>query len=187
MLSNELISHLLVAVIYFLAVSLLRFKLDINLLWLWLGAFVGTFILDIDHLLYWFYLHPEKEDSIEAKRILNLTGIKLEDKIKQLYKHLIASHNTHHRLIFHTATFQVILLVVAFFLVSSSGNFFGSAMILAINLHLLKDEWQVFFKDKQGLVDWLFWQVREIPVAKYLDGYMVVVSLIFLLLTGLII
>lgn len=173
MLNSEIVSHLLVTIIYFLLISLFHFKLDINLFWLWLGAFGGTFLLDIDHLLYWFVVHPEKEDSQQAKALLKFRNY------KGMYRILLAFHATHTRLIFHTALFQIVLFILAFYVISSGGSFFGSGLVMAACLHLLKDEWQDYQKDKERLADWLFWQIKGIPVQKYLKLYLAAASLIF--------
>jgi hypothetical protein len=182
MLKSEVSSHIAVTFLYFLVISLLRWQFDLNLVWLWMGALLGTFLLDLDHLIYWFYAHPEAEDSKYAK-VLARTG-----NYKGLYSLLVRYHQTHNRLIFHSVLFQVILLIVAFYVLTAGGSLLGSALVLSMNLHLLKDEWFDYLgKRKEELTDWLFWQVREIPVSKYLNVYLVVVTLVFLLLSALII
>ena len=165
-LQGEILSHLLVTFIYFLLVSILRWKLDFSLFWLWVGALLGTFFLDLDHLLYWFYLHPDEPDSQEAQRVWRE---KRTEGLGELKEILEKSHHTHLRLIFHTAVFQVVLIILAFYIVSSGGSILASSFVMAINLHLLKDEWSVYKVDRTGLVDWLFWQVKGIPMEKYLD------------------
>jgi len=189
MLRSEVYSHLLVTFIYFFVVSVLRFKLDWNLLGLWLGALLGTFFLDIDHLLYWFVTHPEKEDSVEARKVWGLGGMgDIKEKIARIYQLLQRVHESHVRLIFHSVVGQGILLVLAFYLLTSGGSIFGSAFIISISLHLLKDEWFDFFDGKkQHLSDWLFWQVRGISTEKHLSTYLIIVSALFLVLTGLLI
>lgn len=179
MKKNEIISHLTASFFYFLALSVLRLKIDAGLVFLWLGGLFGTFLLDIDHFLYWFVVHPEKEDSVVARRILLDKSMKLKGKLKEWYLLLEKWHFTHRRLIFHTALFQVILLVLAFYIISSGGSFFGSGLVMAACLHLLKDEWQDYQKDKERLADWLFWQIKGIPVQKYLKLYLAAASLIF--------
>lgn len=180
MFGGEIFSHLLVAVIYFLAVVVLRGKIDTNLLWIWLGVFVGTFLLDIDHFIYWFVTHPEKEDSKLAGVIWRTKGNRGFEEFYHLLKNC---HSSHDRLIFHSVVFQTVLLLLAFYVLSSGGNLFASAFILAMNLHLLKDEWQDYFRSPARLSNWLFWQVRGINTEKYLDFYLTAASLIFLLLT----
>jgi hypothetical protein len=182
MLKSEVASHLVVTFLYFLVISLFRWQFDLSLAWIWAGALLGTFLLDLDHLIYWFYAHPEAEDSKYAK-VLARTG-----NYKGLYALLVRYHQTHNRLIFHSAIFQVILLIVTFYVLTAGGSLLGSALVLSMNLHLLKDEWFDFWKNrKEELVDWLFWQVREIPVSKYVNVYLVAVTLVFLLLTTFII
>lgn len=185
MKKSEVASHLVISFFYFLVLSVLRFKIDAALVFLWLGGLTGTFLLDIDHLLYWFVTHPEKEDSQEAKALWQQKGL---GGYVQLYQLVQKTHYTHDRLIFHSAVFQVILLVLAFYLVSSGGSFFGSGLIMSVNLHLLKDEWQDYAKRGESeVVNWLFWQIRGIPVQKYLNLYLIIVSLIFIGLSWLLV
>lgn len=171
---------MLVAVIYFLAIVVLRGKIDISLLWIWLGMSVGTFLLDIDHFIYWFVTHPEEEDSKEARMVWEKKGIGGMGEMGEL---LGKCHQAHTKLIFHSLVLQAVLLLLAFYILTSGGSLFASAFILAINLHLLKDEWQDYFRSPARLNNWLFWQVRGINTEKYLDFYLTAVSLIFLLLT----
>lgn len=190
---NEVSSHLIVTFVYFLLVSVLRWKFDLNYLWLWVGALTGTFFLDIDHLIYWFVTHPEEKDSREAREILSggwTRGTRgprrireILGKLKELYLLGQKHHNLHLRLIFHSVVGQVVLLLLAFYIISSGGSIFASALVMSINLHLLKDEWQAYFEDKEGLSDWLFWPVRGVPTGEYLGVYLGGVSLLFLALT----
>ena len=194
-MNSEIVTHLLATFIYFLLIIVLRLvggglsELGLwGILGMFGGAVLGTFFLDIDHLIYWFITHPEKEDSKEAGEAVR--GLKIgniREKAKGLFILLKKVHRTHTRLIFHSVIGQIILLVLAFYLLTSGGSILGSAFIMSINLHLLKDEWQDYFKDKKHLIDWLFWQVRaEIP-EKQLTVYLVIVSLVFLGMTGLLI
>lgn len=185
MKKSEIITHLVITFFYFLVLSVLRLKIDTGLVFLWLGGLLGTFLLDIDHLLYWFIIHPEKEDSAEAKALWQQKGV---GGYRQIYGLIQKTHSSHDRLIFHSAVFQAILLVLAFYVVSSGGSFFGSGLIMSINLHLLKDEWQDYAKRGEGVVsNWLFWQIKGIPVQKYLKLYLIIISLIFLSLSWLLI
>lgn len=159
------------------------------MLGMWGGAILGTFFLDIDHLLYWFVTHPEKEDSGEAReicgRIKGTRGIrKTREVAGELYGLLKQAHFTHTRLIFHSAVGQAVLLILAVYILTSGGSIFGSAFIMSINLHLLKDEWSDFRGRKEYLVDWLFWQVSDSGIKKHIREYLVGASLIFLLLTA---
>lgn len=201
-LQSEIASHLVVTFVYFFLVSLLRLGEFgrfgwgglgvLGMLGMWTGAILGSFFLDIDHLLYWFFTHPEEEDSQEAREMAmggtSTTGIKIiTGKLRELYWLLRKSHDTHTRLILHSLIGQAVLLVMAVYLLTSGGSIFGSAFIMAINLHLLKDEWSDYAKDKNHLANWLFWQISDPKARRYLREYLVGVSLVFLLLTGLLI
>jgi len=189
MLNSEVFSHLIVTLVYFLLVSVLRFRFDLSLLLLWSGGLLGMFFLDIDHILYWFFYLPQKEDSKEAKLIWErrpASPAKRGEGIRKLWemgKLLEKYHTTHHRLYFHTAVFQTFFLIVTFFVLTSASNILMSSFVMSINLHLLKDEWGVYFKDKTGLSDWLFWQVKLASPQKTLKTYLIIVTLVFLLLT----
>jgi hypothetical protein len=52
MLKKELGSHFIVSLIWLVVVSFLRWYLKWDLVWLWLGTLFGSFLLDIDHLIY---------------------------------------------------------------------------------------------------------------------------------------
>ena len=190
---SEVFAHLLVTFVYFLLVAIARWRFDLSLIWLWLGAFLGTFLLDIDHLLYWFVTHQEEEDSKEAERIVRdkmraTKGFgRIKEIIKDFYALLQRVHSSHSRLIFHSVVGQTILFVLAIYIVTSGGSVLGSALIMAANLHLLKDEWADFGRNKDHLADWLFWQIREPKLREYLKEYLVGVTLVFLILTGLLI
>lgn len=188
---NELASHLFVFLVYFFLLSLLRFKLDGYLVWLWVGGLIGTYLLDVDHIIYWFWTHPEKEDSIKAlgitRRIRGIGGIReIREIMKELYQLLKENHQSHNRLTFHTITFQIILLVLTVYVLSSSGSYFGAGLVLAMNLHLLKDIWQDYFiKGKEGLAEWFLWQIRGWGVEGRLKEYLILVSLVFILMSGM--
>jgi hypothetical protein len=178
MLSSEIFSHLLLTFIYFVLVSLLRGNFDFSLAWLWSGALLGTFLLDIDHLLFWFWLRPQEGESIQARALAKMSNY------RGLYTLLIQTHEAHNRLVFHTATFQVILLLLTFYVLTATNNLFGAGLVMAMNLHLLKDEWFDWFKGRREVLsDWLFWQVRGVAMMDYLNLYLAGATIIFLILT----
>ncbi len=178
MLSSEIFSHLFLTFIYFVLISLLRGNLDISLAWLWLGAFLGTFLLDLDHLLFWFWTQPEQGESVQARALVKMGNY------RGLYTLLKQTHEAHNRLIFHSAIFQVVLLLLAFYILTATNNLLGVGLIMAMNLHLLKDEWLDWFKGRRkALSDWLFWQIKGVEMTNYLNLYLTGVSIAFLLLT----
>lgn len=179
---NEIISHLIVTFAYFLLVSILRWKIDLGLIAIWFGGIIGTYLLDIDHLLYWYILHPEADDSRQAKILFK------NQDYKGIYQLLSAVHQSHTKLIFHTALLQIVLLILSVYVLTSGGSVFGSALIMAANLHLLKDVWHDYFaRGKTAAIEWFFWQIKGVVWEKYITIYLSIASLVFLGLSYLLI
>ncbi len=174
-LRREIVSHLLVSLVYFFLVSLFNLNLGWRLLWFWLGALLGTFILDIDHLL--LGLNPETKAEWAEK----FRQLWQEKKYKAAVLVVAETHLEHRQLIFHSALAQPLLLLLAFFILSSTASFFGIGLVMSMNLHLLKDLWSCYFTDQQ--LEWFFWQVRAGLSAKAQRAYLFSVTGFFLLLT----
>ncbi|MCL5090814.1 MAG: hypothetical protein M1514_02265 [Patescibacteria group bacterium] len=178
---SELLLHFLTTLIYFLLLTLGRGKFDLSLVSLWLGAILGMFLLDLDRIIDAFWVHPEEAKIREIREIWERRGIW---GVRGIWGKLQKDQQRH--LIFHTVTFQVILLVLAFYILTAGGSLLGSALVMAINLHLLVDEWKNFLQIKKEVVtDWLFWQVKGLLMERYLPFYLGGVSLIFVIFSFL--
>ncbi|MFH1601400.1 MAG: hypothetical protein ABIB61_00390 [Candidatus Shapirobacteria bacterium] len=154
MIKKEVYSHLIA--------SLAAFVL-LEIIWLFTGSFsilkafifasgliIGTFLLDADHLIYWFFLKPDFEESKIARELWQ------KKNWKGLLKHLEANHKNHVSLVFHHFIFQVLLLVLTFFIFTSTSNVFGKGLVLALDLHLLVDIREDLKADPNHLRNWLF-------------------------------
>ena len=131
-----------------------------------LGIFFGSIILDTDHLIFWYFLKPNTEESRLAK-----TTIKNGD-VKSLIKLINASHSTHHNLIFHHYFFQSILVLFTLFLFTSTSNLFVISLVVSLNLHLLIDEYLDYFINPKILQKWLFAREdTQLPI-KFLNRYL---------------
>jgi hypothetical protein len=150
---QELRTHLtpLLAIFVFISLYWFLYKVPaINSLFMFLGLLGGSFILDIDHLIFWFYLRP----NIEESRVVQ-SAFRNHD-FKAIYRILDLTHHTHTNLIFHHYFFQVVLALISLFIFTSTQSIFTKSFILAINLHLLVDEINDFYTDKKLLQKWLF-------------------------------
>ena len=114
------------------------------------GLLLGTFFLDVDHLLYWFVLYPQKEESRKARQLWQEGGW------RELLALLAENHKSHTSLIFHHFIFQAALLVLTIFILTSTAGLFGKGLILAIDAHLLADEWLDWQENPSHLQKWLF-------------------------------
>lgn len=174
--------HLLASVVLFTitaAVLIIFDTANLKLLWLFLGVLFGTVILDSDHLLYWFFLKPNTEES----RLVR-SAIKNKDFLPVL-KLINLGRQKHHNLIFHHYFFQIILVLFSVFIFTSTNNIFVSSLTLSLNLHLIIDELIDYFYDPKLLQKWLFArETSQLPV-KFLGRYLTVFIIIFCLFTFL--
>jgi len=168
--------HLLASVVLFTvtgAFLIISKANNIQLLLVFLGIFLGTIILDSDHLIYWFFLKPNTEES----RLVKLT-FKNHDFIS-IFKLINIGRLKHHNLIFHHYFFQIILALFSLFIFTSTNNIFISGLILSLNLHLIIDELIDYIKDPKILQKWLFArEPNQLPV-KFLSRYITIFIAIF--------
>jgi len=143
------------------------------------GIFFGSIILDTDHLIFWYFLKPNLEESRLAR-----TTIKNYD-LKSLIKLINTSHSTHHNLVFHHYFFQSILVLFTFFIFTFTNNLFVITLVVSLNLHLLVDEYIDFFINPKILQKWLFAREDTQLPTKFLNRYLAFFSfflVIFILL-----
>lgn len=99
-----------------------------------LGAMFGTALPDVDHLIYVYFLSPEDHTS---QRVSYLNNEKNFVKAAE-----ILSETRYERTsaIFHSVFFQIVILVLTIFVVTSSGSLFAIGIVTAFSLHLLVDQ-----------------------------------------------
>lgn len=178
-MKQELKNHFTPLIAVFFVIVLLWLFQNVpwyNFLFLLLGLVLGSFFLDIDHLVYWFYLKPDLEESRLA-----LIAWKKGD-YKSLLKLLEATHLHHNSLIFHHYFFQIVITLISFFVFTSSSGIFAKAFLLAINFHLLVDEIKDYKHNPEHLKLWLFArETKQLPTEslKYYLLTFIVINLLF--------
>ena len=99
-----------------------------------LGGLFGIILPDVDHILYVYFIKPQDLSSQRVNYLVNkkelIRGVEL----------LYETRNERKGLIFHSILFQLIFLVLTFWIVSSSGSFFGMGLTLSFALHLSVDQ-----------------------------------------------
>ena len=108
---------------------------------------VGVFLPDIDHLIYIFFLSPQE---LTSQRMNFLLGRK---EIKRSIELLYETRSERRGLIFHTFFFQIILLILTFWLLSSSASLFGKGLVLSFALHIRIDQ-VTDLVDTKSLSNW---------------------------------
>lgn len=133
-MKKEIFIHFAFFVSLFIFVSIARGYLSFSSWQFFLGGLVGTILPDIDHLLYVFFLKPQE---LTSQRVSYMVGKK---DIWGGLELLAETRSERTKLIFHTATFQLIFLVLTFFVLTSSGSLMGRGLVLAFFLHLIVDQ-----------------------------------------------
>jgi hypothetical protein len=173
MFKKEFVIHLLSTIIWLALITLFRWSWHLNLIWFWLGGLAGAFLLDIDHLIYFFVTSPHELTSQRVRRLFEQRRFK---------EGLFLMANTvleRPRLSLHNALFQVILCVLALFVLTSTNNLFGAGLVMSLVLHLLEDEFQDLKKDANHLRNWLFWQFKFEVSLQGQKIYLILMTLIF--------
>lgn len=134
MMKRDLFVHFAFLVSFFIFISIFKKWLALTFWPFWAGGVVGTFLPDIDHVLYVFMLKPYELTSQRIKFLLQRRDI------KRVVELLYDTRSERKGLIFHTAGFQLIFLLLTFWVVTSSGSIFGRGLVLAFSLHFLIDQ-----------------------------------------------
>lgn len=138
---------------FFVLISLVKHYLALGYWPFWLGGAVGVFMPDLDHLLYVLFLDPQ---DITSQRVGFLWGKKEYRRIVEL---LYETRSERRVLAFHTFFFQIIFLILTFFIMSSSPSLFGKGLVLSFALHLSVDQ-LVDLTDMKSLGNW----TKSLPI-----------------------
>ncbi len=133
-MKKDLLTHFAFMVALFVLISLYKDWLRLEFLPFWFGGILGTFLPDIDHLIYVYVLKP---NEVVSQKVTNLLS---ERKFFQSWNMLATMRSERKDLLFHTAYFQILFIIFALLITTSSGSLLGRGLVLAFMLHLLIDE-----------------------------------------------
>lgn len=119
---------------FFVFVGLVKHYLALDAWGFWLGGLIGTVLPDIDHIIYFYFVSPS---DLSAKRFDFMAH---KHQLKRMAELLYDTRSERSNLIFHTIFFQVIFLILTFWMLSSSGSLIGKGLVLAFALHLSIDQ-----------------------------------------------
>jgi hypothetical protein len=131
---RELFIHLSFWFSFFVFIALVKHLFNLESWPFWAGGLIGTFLPDIDHLIYLYFLRPQE---LTSQRVGFLVDHK---EFKRMMELLYETRYERTGLIFHTIFFQAIFLILTFWVMSSSPSLFGRGLVLAFSLHLSIDE-----------------------------------------------
>ena len=168
-------NRLLLTSFFFIFTSLINFAppwpqplpILIRLLLLLTGAALGFFLIEIDHFVYTLIGHPEE---LTSQRVANLLR---QFKISSAISVLQSTQNERQQLFFHSFLFQVIFTCLTFWVISSTGSFFGKGLVLSLSFQIFLKQLREF--QTQGNLSSWFWNFKlDIPQSRlplYLTGY----------------
>ena len=130
-MKKDIINNFIFFISYFLLITLVKRYFSFSFWPFWIGGVVGLFLANIDHLLHIFVFKPYE---LTSQRVNSLVKNK---RIKEALILLYDTRNERTGLIFHTLNFQIIFLILTFWLLSSSGNLFGRGLVLSFFLNLV--------------------------------------------------
>ncbi len=178
MLRKKITSNLLLTLPWLVVVTLLRWDWQWSLIWFWLGGFAGSFLPDIDHLLYVYFIHPEESSSVKA------TGLLRQGQLKEAVVFLTNTAQERVILSFHNVLSQVFFYALCFWVLTSTGSLFVKGMVMAASLHLLRDEVLLLISGQENLFRQnFFWQIKKEFSSEQLKIYVFLAIIAFVVLS----
>ena len=120
----------------FFAMSLLKGWINIAYWQLWVGGLMGIFLPDIDHFIYIYFLKPHELTSQRVSKMVD------DKNISGAISLVSETTKERERLILHSFLFQMIFLVLTFWVITSTSGYLGRGLVLAFSIHLAIDQWQ---------------------------------------------
>jgi hypothetical protein len=146
-MKKEIIIHYSFLFSLFIFISLAKGWMGLFYWPFWVGGIVGNILPDLDHFIYVYFLKPHE---LTSQRV----GYMMEKKnLSRSFRLLAETRSERTKLIFHSGLFQLIFVILAFLVVTSSGNLFSRGVVLAFFLHLLVDQ-AVDFMETGNMNNW---------------------------------
>lgn len=146
-------------------------KSAINILLIFLGAYLGVFLLDLDYFIFTYLTEPEHHFSRRIKEFVR------QGNFGGLCQHLRHHQEEMGQQILHSALFQVLLAITCFYVLSSSTSIVGGMLALSA---LSQSFYEQFRDARAGKLRGWFWILKEKPTENFLWGYFLILGLVFL-------
>jgi len=118
------------------------------------GVFIGFWLLSIDWILHIFFVQPEAEFS---KAVKEKWG---QRKWRQAIAVFITTRQLQQKLITRSILFLVAYVVLALYVLTSTGSIFGSGIVLGIGLHFCLDLLN-YRRDLEKFHQHFLWQLKR--------------------------
>ena len=132
-----------------------------------LGAAIGWLIPWLDKIAYIYILHPEAQISQYLKFQLE------KRQFKAFWETLQRRQAELDKLTTRGILFQLVWVVLAIFVLTSTTGGFGKALVMGLGLRVLVSEWGDWLKNKDVLRQRLLWQIKKEWQNQELKWYLV--------------
>ncbi len=136
------------------------------------GVVIGWLIPWFDRIAYIYILHPEAQASQYIKYQI------AQKQFKAAWKSLNTRAREFDKLTTRGILFQLAWVVLAFFAVTSAAGWFGKTLVLALGVRMLIENWSEYVKDRAGLKQKLFWQIKRDWTDAEVKIYLIVMTLV---------
>lgn len=119
---------------FFILITIYRKWFDLYYIPFWIGGVIGTILPYLDQIIYVYVIKPAETSSQKIVAMVDRRDL------LGAVRSLVEIRYQRDKLIFHNAQFQLLFLILTFFVVSSSGSVFGRGIVLAFSLHLFIDQ-----------------------------------------------
>jgi hypothetical protein len=158
--------------LFIMLLTLMGIRSPLNIVMTLLGCLIGTFVLDLDYIIYAFFTDPNEDFSLTLKGYL-----KHKDYINAL-SYIFYHKNDIREKTLHSVLFQIVLGGLTFFMVFTPLNLFTKTLIISAYANSLYRIGESLAEDRA--LEW-FWLFKEPPSKKSVKAY-IILSVIALLI-----
>lgn len=136
-----------------------------------LGSLLGTFVLDMEYVLYAFFFEPEKDFSKTLAGFLKHGDLFNAAGYIQYHKHELKDQSL------NSAIFQIAIAITSIFISYTNTNFFVKSLVLSIFANSIYKLIESYFENT--LADW-FWTLKTKPTKQAVIIYTASLICIFI-------
>lgn len=119
-----------------------------------LGTVLGTFILDLDYIIYAYFTDPEKDFSRD------LRGFVKHKDYSNALNHIFHNKDNIGEKTLNSAIFQIVFAGVTIFTLASTAGFFAKSLVLSVFANSIYKALDQFYAGR--VKDW-FWALKTVP------------------------
>lgn len=129
---------ILLSLLFTASIFVRKLQFDWQIIFYFLGGVVGLLLAESDRLLYVFFIKPQE---LVSQRALSFVKSR---KYSLFLRFLKREESSMQNLIFHSAFFQTLFLILAFYVSTSSGSLLGKGISFGILFSTLFTQfWQI--------------------------------------------